>query len=127
MTVRKPKKQLQVWGRGAKSFGDSADVFTHNFPTGMIAPLYPTFQALSCMLQIDCFMLPLLVIFVLFVFVHCSHSAYCEVCNTLEPMHNTQYSIDSSIIESKSTVIHWLSVQLMAACRQLWPAWRVLV
>ena len=44
MTVRKPKKQLEVLWRGAKSFGNSADVFTHNFPTGMLA-YYCVFQA----------------------------------------------------------------------------------
>jgi len=32
--VRKPAKQMEMLWRGAKSFGDSADVFTSNFPTG---------------------------------------------------------------------------------------------
>ncbi|KAL3141201.1 hypothetical protein ABBQ38_003541 [Trebouxia sp. C0009 RCD-2024] len=34
MEVRKAAKQMEVLWRGAKSFGDSADVFTANFPTG---------------------------------------------------------------------------------------------
>ncbi len=34
MDVRKPAKQMEMLWRGAKSFGDSADVFTSNFPTG---------------------------------------------------------------------------------------------
>ena len=36
MEVRKAAKQMEVLWRGAKSFGDSADVFTANFPTGCI-------------------------------------------------------------------------------------------
>ena len=34
MEVRKAAKQMEVLWRGAKSFEDSADVFTANFPTG---------------------------------------------------------------------------------------------
>lgn len=34
MDVRKPAKQMEMLWRGAKSFGDTADVFTSNFPTG---------------------------------------------------------------------------------------------
>lgn len=34
MEVRKAAKQMEVLWRGAQSFGDSADVFTANFPTG---------------------------------------------------------------------------------------------
>ena len=34
MEVRKGAKQMEVLWRGAQSFGDSADVFTANFPTG---------------------------------------------------------------------------------------------
>ena len=34
MDVRKPAKQMEMLWRGAQSFGDSADVFTSNFPTG---------------------------------------------------------------------------------------------
>ena len=32
--MRKPAKQMEMLWRGAKSFGDTADVFTSNFPTG---------------------------------------------------------------------------------------------
>lgn len=35
MDVRKQAKQMEMLWRGAKSFGDTADVFTSNFPTGM--------------------------------------------------------------------------------------------
>ena len=34
MEVRKAAKQMELLWRGAKSFGDSADIFTANFPTG---------------------------------------------------------------------------------------------
>ena len=34
--MRKGAKQMEVLWRGAKSFGDSADVFTANFPTGLL-------------------------------------------------------------------------------------------
>ncbi|KAL0029171.1 hypothetical protein WJX79_000097 [Trebouxia sp. C0005] len=34
MDLRKPAKQMEMLWRGAKSFGDTADVFTSNFPTG---------------------------------------------------------------------------------------------
>ena len=34
MDKRKAAKQMEMLWRGAESFGDQADVFTANFPTG---------------------------------------------------------------------------------------------
>lgn len=46
MEVRKAAKQMEVLWRGTKSFGDSADVFTANFPTGHLLQVGPSYICL---------------------------------------------------------------------------------
>ena len=38
LALRKKQKELEMVWRGAKSFGDQADIFTGNFPDGAWLP-----------------------------------------------------------------------------------------
>ncbi len=85
MDVRKPAKQMEMLWRGAKSFGDTADVFTSNFPTGACL-LCPCSHDQSSALRrgVNAFKTPAKELFALFV----APSAFCPSWHAAAKQHN---------------------------------------